>query len=252
MILKDIWDRREELKEVADDFFKKAQMPYNEENLYQWLEEKTDLTREQAVWIGEQIGANNHELMRSPVQKPMLFGDLKYNECDTEYYRLMCWALDSTLKKQYKRPPNILWRFRVPDGRLELRPKYTAVVHKIRQWNDEDLTFDEFFIKIESGDWVSPHNECNYYYEDEIGLRLVINEKHYCGYFDLYDSIALRTFEQEHVDIVVDTLNQLLEDPTQVTCTERSRCCFCQRPLKDPKSVERGFGPDCGRAFRLL
>ena len=27
-------------------------------------------------------------------------------------------------------------------------------------------------------------------------------------------------------------------------------CGKCQRPLKDPKSVERGYGPDCWREVK--
>lgn len=32
--------------------------------------------------------------------------------------------------------------------------------------------------------------------------------------------------------------------------TETTICGKCMRPLKDPKSIERGYGPDCWREVK--
>lgn len=51
---------------------------------------------------------------------------------------------------------------------------------------------------------------------------------------------------------LVDLLKAFASDPLKVAAESgymTKRCCFCNLKLKEPKSVERGYGPVCARKF---
>jgi len=54
----------------------------------------------------------------------------------------------------------------------------------------------------------------------------------------------------DHATIAAETLRMFLENrPEYIALMRPERCCLCRRPLRDPESLGRGFGPECVKNF---
>ncbi len=82
--------------------------------------------------------------------------------------------------------------------------------------------------------------------------------KKYCGYFKIMNGkLTYRHNDKngipnndKRVSLILDVLHKRHNLPENYAVYHVGRCAHCGRQLTDPKSMERGFGPDCWKLVR--
>ena len=79
------------------------------------------------------------------------------------------------------------------------------------------------------------------------------NKGTYCGYFKIVDhKLTFRHSgkygiekNDSQMNFLLETIHQRRNLPEDTVICHCGRCAHCGRMLTDPKSMERGFGPEC-------
>lgn len=79
------------------------------------------------------------------------------------------------------------------------------------------------------------------------------NKGTYCGYFKVVGNrLTFRHSskydikkDDEQMNFLLSVIHNRKNLPENITVCHNGRCAHCGRMLTDPKSIERGFGPEC-------
>lgn len=88
-------------------------------------------------------------------------------------------------------------------------------------------------------------------------LLICQNKKFYCGYFKVIGNKLKYKHNEKFgvasthraITFILETIHNRNKD-NEYTIYHEGRCAHCGRPLRDPQSIERGFGPDCWKYIK--
>ncbi|MDQ5908085.1 MAG: hypothetical protein QG599_176 [Pseudomonadota bacterium] len=143
---------------------------------------------------------------------------------------------DELINKPHRHISNVMWNFQIPghdDAIIIIKPVYRKITVRDRSGTVEYGKYQTLFF-----------DNCH-------EIALIHNNKPFAGVVDHSDNWLAITGPPENTVIVRDFYYAFAADPLAIFSMESNRCCLCQSPLKDAKSIQRGIDPECFRKFGM-
>jgi hypothetical protein len=146
---------------------------------------------------------------------------------------------DAIRLKQYKRDPQIRWRFPIPGHKCALiiiKPVYRRVTQ-------QDRDTDNLVWRNHPG---------SHAFNFRHNIILVEPDQSVIGSVDHINHLVTIHGNQAQAKTVRDFYYLFAADPSAILALESERCCLCGKALTEPLSRSRGVGPECARKWNRL